>query len=55
MHACIAQCVFSTSTHDAMHFFERQLIDIISEVLDVTSIKYIKATGGYRIVSPVVL
>jgi hypothetical protein len=25
MHACIAQCVFNPSMHDAMLFFERQL------------------------------
>ena len=52
MHACIAQCVFNTSMHDAIHVFERQLIEIISEGPDVTRIKYIEATGGYRIVSP---
>ena len=52
MHACIAQCVFNTGMHDAIHVFERQLIEIISEGPDVTRVKYIEATGGYRIVSP---
>ena len=46
MHASIAQCVFNTSMPDAMHVFERQMIEIISEGHDVTRIRHLDAMGG---------
>ncbi len=55
MHACIAQCVFNTSMHDAMHAFGRQLIEIISEGTDAARIMYIDAMGGVSFCLPPVV